>query len=109
MLKHTCNTRGQKPTINDNLYDATSRGTDKKAEVEFTTDGTKFNSVALVNLSISDTKLKGVDVFDSFSANHYIDGEDEIAFIPQGLSFIEKLAMVLKQIEDRIIIGSANT
>ena len=103
VLKHTCNTRGQKPTINDNLYDATSRGTDKKAEVEFTTDGTIFNSVALVNSTIIDTNLKRVDVFDSFSANHYIDGEDEIAFIPQGLSFIEKFATVLKQIETELL------
>lgn len=103
VLKHTCNTRGQKPTINDNLYDATSRGTDKKAEVVFTTDSTTFNSVAFVNSSISDSKLKGVDVFDSFSANHYIDGEDEIAFIPQGLSFIEKLASVLKQTETELV------
>lgn len=103
VLKHTCNTRGQKPAINDNLYDATTRGTDKKAEVEYTTDGSVFNTVSLVNLSISDTKLKGVDVFDSFSANHYIDGEDEIAFIPQGLSFIEKFATVLKQIETELL------
>jgi energy-coupling factor transporter ATP-binding protein EcfA2 len=104
VLKHTCNTRGQKPIINDNLYDPASQGTDKKAEVEFTTDGTIFNSVALVNSFISDTRLKGVDVFDSFSANHYIDGEDEIAFIPQGLSFIEKFATVLKQIETELVL-----
>jgi energy-coupling factor transporter ATP-binding protein EcfA2 len=104
ILKHTCNTRGQKPTINDNLYDAASRGTDKKAEVEYTTDGSTFNSVTLINASISDTNLKGVDVFDSFSANHYIDGEDEIAFIPQGLSIIEKFAVALKQIETELVL-----
>lgn len=103
VLKHTCNTRGQKPTINDNLYDETTRGVDRKAEVVFTTDGLTFNSVILVNSSISGTMLKGVDIFDSFSANHYIDGEDEIAFIPQGLSFIEKFATVLKQIETELL------
>lgn len=103
VLKHTCNTRGQKPSINDNLYDVTSYGSEKKAEVEFTTDGITFDSVKLVNTTISNTILKGVDVFDSFSANHYIEDEDEIAFIPQGLSFIEKFASVLKQIETELV------
>lgn len=99
VLKHTCNTRGQKPPINDNLYDVASRGTDKKADVEFTTDGVTFNTVTLKNAEVSNSTLKSIDVFDSFSANHYIENEDEIAFIPQGLSFIEKFAVALKYIE----------
>lgn len=99
VLKHTCNTRGQKPPINDNLYDAASRGTDKRADVEFTTDGVTFNTVKLKNAEVSNSTLKSIDVFDSFSANHYIENEDEIAFIPQGLSFIEKFAVALKLTE----------
>ena len=38
-------------------------------------------------------------MFDTYSANHYIEGEDEIAFIPQGLSIVEKLAEAVKKIE----------
>lgn len=102
ILKHICNTRGQKPLINNNLYDSTSSTKDKKAEVEYTIDGVNFNSVELKNAVLSDSILKRVDVFDTYSANHYIDGEDEIAFIPQGLSIIEKFALVLKQIETQI-------
>src|SRR5690554_1422729 len=34
ILKHTCNTRGLKPRINANLYDPTSAGNDKKADIE---------------------------------------------------------------------------
>jgi len=102
ILKHVCNTRGQKPTINDNLYDPESRGKDKKAEVEYTFDGNNFQSVKLNNTDVSDSTLKSVDVFDSFSANHYIAGEDEIAFIPQGLSIVEKFATCLKQIESEL-------
>ena len=102
ILKHICNTRGQKPLINNNLYDQTSSAKDKKAEVEYTIDGINFNSVELKNTVLSDSILKSVDVFDTFSANHYIDGEDEIAFIPQGLSVIEKFALVLKQIEEQL-------
>jgi energy-coupling factor transporter ATP-binding protein EcfA2 len=102
ILKHVCNTRGQKPLINNNLYDPTSSGKDKKAEVEYTIDGINFSTVELKNNVLSDSILKSVDVFDTFSANHYIDGEDEIAFIPQGLSIIEKFALVLKQIEEQL-------
>jgi energy-coupling factor transporter ATP-binding protein EcfA2 len=102
ILKHACNTRGHKPKINDNLYDPTCFGNDKKADIEYTIDGTNFNIVNLVNEEVSNSVLKSVDVFDTFSANHYIEGEDEIAFIPQGLSIVEKLAIDIKKIESKL-------
>lgn len=102
ILKHACNTRGHKPKIHDNLYDPTCFGNDKKADIEYTIDGTNFNTVNLVNENISDSVLKSVDVFDTFSANHYIEGEDEIAFIPQGLSIIEKFANDIKRVESEL-------
>jgi len=103
ILKHVCNTRGQKPLISDNIYTTNSIGKDKKAEVTFSSDNLNFSSVSLINTTISTSALKGVDVFDSYSANHYIDGEDEIAFIPQGLALIEKFAIALKQIESELL------
>ncbi|PHR74535.1 MAG: ATP-binding protein [Lutibacter sp.] len=102
ILKHACSTRGHKPKINDNLYDPTCFGNDKKADIEYTIDGTNFNTVNLVNEEVSNSVLKSVDVFDTFSANHYIDGEDEIAFIPQGLSIVEKLAIDIKRVESEL-------
>jgi energy-coupling factor transporter ATP-binding protein EcfA2 len=100
ILKHACNTRGHKPKINVNLYDPTCFGKDKKADIEYTTDGTNFNTVYLVNEQVNNSVLKNIDVFDTFSANHYIEGEDEIAFIPQGLSIVEKLAIDIKRVEN---------
>lgn len=100
ILKHVCNTRGQKPKINVNLYDPTCFGKDKKADIEYTIDGTNFNTVYLVNEQVDNSVLKSIDVFDTFSANHYIDGEYEIAFIPQGLSIVEKLAIDVKRVEN---------
>lgn len=100
ILKHACNTRGHKPKINVNLYDPTCFGKDKKADIEYTSDGTNFNTVSLVNEQVNNSVLKSIDVFDTFSANHYIEGEDEIAFIPQGLSIVEKLAIDLKRVEN---------
>ena len=74
----------------------------KKQILEYTVDGANFNTVNLVNEEVSDSVLKSVDVFDTFSANHYIEGEDEIAFIPQGLSIIEKLAIGIKKVESKL-------
>ncbi len=102
ILKHACNTRGHKPKINDNLYDPTCFGNDKKADIEYTIDETNFDTVSLLNEEVNDLVLKGVDVFDTFSANHYIEGQDEIAFIPQGLSIVEKLAIDIKRIESEL-------
>lgn len=102
ILKHACNTRGHKPKINDNLYDTTCFGKDNKADIVYTIDGVSFQTVSLVNEEINDSVLKSVDVFDTFSANHYIEGEDEIAFIPQGLSIVEKLAIAIKLIDNEL-------
>lgn len=99
ILKHTCNTRGHKPKITDNIHDANGVGKDKKAEIEYSLDGASVSSLFFTNEVLSSNDLKSIDVFDSYSATHYIDGEDEIAFIPQGMSYIERLAIVLKEIE----------
>lgn len=108
ILKHSCNTRGLKPKINANLYDPTSAGNDKKADVEYTSDGINFTTVNLINETVSENTLKKIDVFDTFSANHYIEGEDEIAFIPQGLSIVEKLAEALKNVEAQLNLEFSN-
>lgn len=108
ILKHSCNTRGLKPKINANLYDPTSAGNDKKADVEYTSDGINFTTVNLINETVSENTLKKIDVFDTFSANHYIEGEDEIAFIPQGLSIVEKLAEAVKNVEAQLSLELSN-
>lgn len=108
ILKHSCNTRGQKPRINDNLFDPACAGNDKKADIEYTSDGINFTTVNLINETLSENTLKKIDVFDTFSANHYIEGEDEIAFIPQGLSIMEKLAEAVKNVEVQLTLELSN-
>lgn len=108
ILKHTCNTRGQKPRLNYNLFDPACAGNDKKADIEYTSDGISFTTVNLINETVSENTLKKIDVFDTFSANHYIEGEDEIAFIPQGLSIVEKLAEAVKNVEAQLTIELSN-
>ncbi len=102
ILKHVCSTRGSKPLINPNLYSATSSSISKEAQVDYSENGGTSQTISLSNGVVSDNMLKKIDVFDSFSAQHYIDGEDEIAFIPTGLALIEKFAQCLKTIETEL-------
>jgi energy-coupling factor transporter ATP-binding protein EcfA2 len=108
ILKHSCNTRGQKPRMNDNFFNPACAGNDKKADIEYTSDGINFTTVNLINETVSDNTLKKIDVFDTYSANHYIEGEDEIAFIPQGLSIVEKLAEAVKNVEAQLTLELSN-
>lgn len=108
ILKHSCNTRGQKPAINDNLFDPESAGNDRKANIEYTSDGVNYATVSLINEAVSENTLKKIDVFDTFSANHYIEDEDEIAFIPQGLTIVEKLAEAVKNVEAQLTVELSN-
>lgn len=102
ILKYGCNTRGKKPVINDNIFDPNSAGKDKKAKIEYTSDKINFDFTELINQQVDNLILKSVDVFDTYSADHYIEGEDEIAFIPQGLSILEKLALSINKIESEL-------
>ncbi|WP_299208151.1 AAA family ATPase [uncultured Dokdonia sp.] len=99
ILKNTCNTRGKKPQINFNLFNADSGSKRQIAQVEYLKEDDSKSIVTWQDNSLDSGILKTIDVFDSYSANHYIEGEDEIAFIPSGLAVLEKLAKCCNQIE----------
>jgi len=98
ILKHVCKTRGDLPAITKNLYNPNSSKLGQKAEVEYLANDV-IDIVEWKDNKISSSKLKVIDVFDSHSANHYIDGEDEIAFIPSGLLVLEKLAKCCNKVK----------
>ena len=103
ILKQVCNTRGGYPLITKNLYKSGSFELDQKAVVSHE-QNSEVKTVKWINQTIDNSDLKSVDVFDSKSANHYIEGQDEIAFIPSDLAVIEKLGSSLKKIESNIKI-----
>ena len=102
ILKNTCNTRGELPTINFNLFDPDSDTKRQFAQVEYVKEDGTSGDITWEDDKIDSALLKAVDVFDASSANHYVEGEDEIAFIPSGLTVLEKLAKALSEVE-RII------
>ncbi|WP_430408797.1 AAA family ATPase [Kordia sp.] len=102
ILKHICNTRGIRPIINSNLFIENSDQKQQIAELEYSTESGRSGSVVWKDNHLNDQILQVVDVFDTQSANHYIEDEDEIAFIPSGLIVLEKLAQCCKKVEEKI-------
>lgn len=102
ILKNTCNTRGKKPEINVNLFDPDSGSKRQIAQVEYLKPDDSTDLVTWEDKVLDSNILKAIDVFDTESANHYIDGEDEIAFIPSGLSVLEKLAKCCNDIDSHL-------
>jgi len=102
ILKNTCNTRGDLPTINYNLFDPDSDTKRQFAQVEYKMENGSTDVVTWEDDEIDSSILKAVDVFDASSANHYIEGEDEIAFIPSGLIVLEKLARACNDVNQKI-------
>jgi len=99
LLKHVCKTRGDYPLITKNLYKVENINKDQFAEINFTKNAIS-SSVEWENAKISNFELKAVDVFDAKSANHYIENEDEIAFIPSDLSILVELASICSSIQN---------
>lgn len=103
ILKHICHSRGEKPLIVDNLFVSSKGKKNRKAAVEYQGNNQVRDSIILENDNISSPILKGVEVFDTKSANHYIEKEDEVAFLPEGLAVLEKFAECLGPIEKDLL------
>jgi predicted ATPase len=102
ILKHVCKTRGNLPHLGKNIYKPDNLTLPQSAEVEYIINDTEIKTIKWEDGYIDNFDLKVVDVFDSESANHYIDGEDEIAFLPTGLTILEKLAKCCQKVEEKI-------
>ena len=102
ILKHICKTRGTFPKLSKNIYKDDSSDLPQKAEVEFVDNTGENKTIKLENNTIDSQELKVIDIFDSNSASHYIEDEDEVAFLPSGLLVLEKLAACCQKVEQKI-------
>jgi len=102
ILKHVCKTRGFLPDLGKNLYNKESDTISQIAEVEYKINNTEIKTIKWQDYSVDSIDLKVVDIFDSGSANHYIENEDEVAFLPTGLVILEKLAKCCQKVEEKI-------
>ena len=101
ILKQVCNTRGSIPVINKNLFIDSAAQQNQKAKIQYKI-GEDIDSVTWENSNSDSDILKAVHIYDTKSASSYIEDEDEIAFIPSGLSILEQLANACNKIEENL-------
>ena len=102
ILKHVCKTRGNLPSLGKNIYNKGSNTISQIADVEYKINDKEIKTIKWQDYSIDGIDLKVVDVFDIGSANHYIEDEDEVAFLPSGLLILEELAKCCQKVEEKI-------
>ncbi len=101
ILKQICNTRGSIPAIHQNLFLDSKEPQNQKAKVHYKS-GENTDFVTWQNGESDSNILKSVHIFDTKSANSYIEDEGKIAFMPSGLLIIEKLANACNKVEEKI-------
>jgi energy-coupling factor transporter ATP-binding protein EcfA2 len=100
ILKNTCRIRGAKPTILKNVYNPPG-ATNPQATIEYFENGTIGTLTWTKGATIPD-KLNSISIFDTQSAIHYVEKENEVAFRPFGLDVLDKLGELCLKIKTLI-------
>lgn len=92
ILKNACLTRGENPSVLGNVFG--EEWGDPQVEIEYKV-GENAPSTSTWSTSTSDiSDLKAVRVFDTKSANHYVEKEDTLSYKPAGLHLLEELTKI---------------
>jgi hypothetical protein len=107
ILKSACLTRGSDPKIIGNVFEA--HNPNPSADILVTVGANE--EVHTWNLANQSTAvLKAIRVFDTSSAQHYVNKEDALGFKPPGLNLLNELTTavnyVKKIVEEEIMPGN---
>ena len=100
VLKKACRARGAPPVIRPNAY-APAISTKASAEITFLADGAPCQTTWIDGVG-ADARLSNVFVFDSFSAEHYVNEDSPAAFTPFGLDVLPALSRTCDVLGERI-------
>lgn len=100
VFKKACRTRGSLPVIRRDTF-APPDSTPSTGKIVFSTDGEE-HTVAWQDGVSSDTRLSHVFVFDSFTAENYLEQDGPATFTPHGLDVLPKLTKVCDAINQRL-------
>tara|TARA_R110001592_G_scaffold363287_1_gene683219 strand:- start:15353 stop:17959 length:2607 start_codon:yes stop_codon:yes gene_type:complete len=92
ILKNACLTRGERPRVIGNVFN--NELGEPQAEIEYKVG---MNTPVSETWSHSNDEipyLKAVRVFDTKSANHYVEKEDTLSYKPAGLHLLDELTKV---------------
>ncbi|WGL99932.1 AAA family ATPase (plasmid) [Arsenophonus sp. aPb] len=96
ILKHCCLTRGDQPEIIGNAFNKNNPIPQAKISVICNEKKIQyFWNPEKPSIDI----LKSIRVFDSLSAHHYINKEDELGFKPIGLNLLSELSKAVNHVK----------
>ncbi|MFW0853174.1 AAA family ATPase [Morganella morganii] len=97
ILKNVCLTRGIPPQVIGNIFARNSSSPSPQAKISVS-----YNKQNETYLWSKDTPsietLKSIRVFDSASATHYVNKEDELGFKPVGLNLLNELVRAVNSV-----------
>jgi energy-coupling factor transporter ATP-binding protein EcfA2 len=107
ILKSACLTRGSDPIILGNVFEANNP--DPSAEIAINVDDISETYI-WSRANPSSNSLKSIRVFDTSSAQHYVNKEDALGFKPGGLNLLSELTKVIdyvkRNVEEDIMPGN---
>jgi hypothetical protein len=100
VIKKACRTRGSLPVIRRDAF-AKPDNTPCTASLAFDDNGTNY-SVAWQDENPCDNRLSKVFVFDSSTADNYLEQDGPATFTPHGLDVLPRLTKVCDAINERL-------
>jgi len=102
VIKKACRCRGQaQPILPDVLADLENAPTAARADFVIEENG-REHRIEWASDACPDERLGRIFVFDTDSAEHYIQESEGTAFTPFGLDVLEHLALACNALKDRI-------
>lgn len=100
VLKSACRCRGSAPSILHDIYSPKPASV-ANASIEYEVNGASSNFTWMDQQS-TEPLLTNVFVFDTQSAEHYVNSHDTTAFSPFGLDILKKLADVSDRVAKQL-------
>lgn len=98
VLKKACRARGEKESVLPNVFVATPTPSLAQALIDIH-DGSKSTPILWKEGSDGPDILSSINVFDSRCARVFIDGTNEVAYVPYGLDVFDKLSKLIEKLK----------
>lgn len=101
VLKRACRARSVEP-IQNNVFDPKAPKKPATAQFEITLDGAPAKPIAWEDGKPPPVELARIAVFDSKCASVYVDGDNQVTFVPYNLDCFEQLGRLCDRLKDRL-------
>lgn len=103
VLKRACRARDRlEPVLANQRLPSAQRGV-PQATIVASVNGAAPEGYLWVEGKAPPTILSGISVFDAHCARHYIDRDNEVAYMPYGIDVVEALGTASRTVKDRLL------